>query len=432
MTQLIEARKGLITSDMAKVAETEGIDPARLMDLIASGKVVLPKNKLRSFEPVGIGEGLKTKVNANIGTSPHHTDLDDELQKLKIATEAGADAVMDLSTGGDLDYIRKKIIEKSTIPLGTVPLYQAVHDKDIADLDPETFFDVIRKHGESGVDFITVHCGVTLDLLPSITQNDRLMGIVSRGGSLLASWMNMHGEENPLYAQYDRLLDLALEYDMTLSLGDGLRPGSVCDATDKLQLDELHTLAKLSLKAFERGVQCMIEGPGHVPLDEVAFNIMIQKKMCNNAPFYVLGPLTTDIAPGYDHITSAIGGAAAAAAGADFLCYVTPGEHLRLPTLDDVRQGVIAARIAAHSGDMAKGLKNAMDKDRAMSIARKNLDWNTMFDLAIDPALAKEYRGDSDSGTDKECSMCGRFCAININNEYLSNKTTENARKQGR
>ncbi len=392
MTQLIRAREGQITPEMIEAAKREGIAPDRIMDLVARGRAVIPKNKGRSFPALAVGEKLQTKVNANIGTSPRHVDVKEEIAKMKAAVGAGADAVMDLSTGGDLDSIRREIIAQCPVPLGTVPVYQVASETSFEEMTPDSLFEVIEKHAASGVDFVTVHCGVTQDVLPEIMKGDRLMGIVSRGGSLMAAWMQKHGRENPLFSEYDRLLDIALEYDVTLSLGDGLRPGSICDATDRLQLRELETLARLAERAYDRGVQCMIEGPGHVPLDQVAFNIEVQKRLCHGAPFYVLGPLTTDIAPGYDHITAAIGGALAAAAGADFLCYVTPAEHLRLPTEEDVVQGVIAARIAAHSGDLAKGVKGALEKDRAMSAARKNLDWEQMFRLAIHPEEARKDR----------------------------------------
>lgn len=425
MTQLIKARRGEITPEMVQVAKTEGMDPEKLRTLIASGRVVVPKNRNRTFKPVGIGEGLKTKVNANIGTSPRHEDPEEEICKLNVAVSAGADTVMDLSTGGDLDAIRKHITSRSPIPLGTVPIYQLAKEASLDEMNAEMLFEVIERQAKTGVDFITVHCGITRDILPEILDSKRVMGVVSRGGSLIAAWMQKFGSENPLFDQYDRLLDIAAEYDVTLSLGDGLRPGSVCDATDFLQLEELKTLGRLAHRAFERGVQCMIEGPGHVPLDQVVMNMQLQKKICNNAPFYVLGPLTTDIAPGFDHITSAIGGAIAAAAGADFLCYVTPAEHLRLPTLEDVRQGVIAARIAAHSGDIAKGIPGAIEADRAMSEARRNLDWEAMYKLAIDPEWARKFRRESESYDENVCTMCGQFCSININNTFLKREVKE-------
>lgn len=421
MTQLIKAKNGEITEEMILVAESEGLEPESLRELVAAGKVVIPKNINRSFHPIGIGEGLKTKVNANIGTSPRHMNLDEELYKLKIAVEAGADAVMDLSTGGDLDAIRRRITDESPICLGTVPIYQAATEMKKSELiTPDKLFEVIEKHAVSGVDFITVHCGVTRDLVPQILKDERIMGVVSRGGAMLVAWMNKHDQENPLYSQYDRLLEIAVKYDVTLSLGDGLRPGSVCDATDSLQIDELRTLGELAKRAYDKGVQCMIEGPGHVPLNQVAFNMELQKKLCHGAPFYVLGPLTTDIAPGYDHITAAIGGALAAATGADFLCYVTPAEHLRLPTVKDVRQGVIAAKIAAHSGDIVKGVKGAIKKDHEMSLARRELDWEKMYELSVDPELARKVRQESESYDENVCSMCGDFCSINISNEMRS------------
>lgn len=422
MTQLINARKGEITPEVVHVAEQEGLEPEDLMLRVAQGRIVIPKNKDRSFDAIGIGEGLKTKVNANIGTSPRRVSLEEELGKLKVAVKAGAHAVMDLSTGGDLDDIRRRIIDQCPVPLGTVPIYQVASEISIKEMDSNKLFEVIRRHAESGVDFITVHCGVTRELLPEILKGERVLGVVSRGGSMLVSWMNRFGRENPLYEEYDRLLDIALEYDVTLSLGDGLRPGSICDATDVLQLEELRTLGRLAERAYDRGVQCMIEGPGHVPLNQVAFNVELEKKFCRGAPFYVLGPLTTDIAPGFDHITSAIGGAIAAAAGADFLCYVTPAEHLRLPTLDDVRQGVIAARIAAHSGDIVKRVRGAVDADKAMSKARKCLDWEKMYGLAVDPEWARKFRLESESYNENVCSMCGDFCSININNAVCTDE----------
>jgi phosphomethylpyrimidine synthase len=425
MTQLIRARRGEITPEMIQASEVEAVDPEKLRELIASGKAVLPNNRVRSFKPVAVGEGLRTKVNANLGTSPKHLDLEEELAKIRIAERVGADAVMDLSTGGELDSIRKRIIEESNVALGTVPVYQAAAEVTLEKMDADALFGTIEKHAASGVDFVTVHCGITLEQLDEIANSDRVMGVVSRGGSMMAAWMKAGNQENPLYEHYDRLLDIALEYDVTLSLGDGLRPGSVCDATDDLQLEELRILGRLAGRAFERGVQCMIEGPGHVPLDQVAFNIELQKKMCNGAPFYVLGPLTTDIAPGFDHITSAIGGAVAAAAGADFLCYVTPAEHLRLPTVEDVRVGVIAAKIAAHSGDIAKGIPGAINRDRAMSEARKKLDWERMYELALDPEWARRLRQESESYDESVCTMCGPYCSINMDNLLRSRKAED-------
>ena len=423
MTQLLKARDKIVTPEMVEAARFEGLDPEQIMASVASGSVVIPKNKRRTFRALGIGEGLSTKINANIGTSPRRTDSAEEMDKLKVAVEAGAHAVMDLSTGGDLEKFRKNIIDASPVMVGTVPIYQAAAGKSFVDIEAEELFGAIEGHARSGVDFITVHCGVTRDLLPMILdQKERIMGIVSRGGGLITAWMQKHDRENPLYEEFDRLLEICVDYDVTLSLGDGLRPGSVLDATDQLQMAELFTLGKLAKRSFERGVQVMIEGPGHVPLDQIALNVQLQKKICNNAPFYVLGPLTTDIAPGYDHITSAIGGAVAAAAGVDFLCYVTPAEHLRLPTVDDVREGVIAARIAAHSGDIVKGVKGAIDKDRKMSEARKRLDWESMYALSIDPERARKLRQESEAYGEDVCTMCGEFCPINISNTLQKEK----------
>lgn len=418
MTQLLKAREGVTTPEMVQVARSEGYEPEEIRARVADGSVVIPKNKLRSFTPLGIGRGLRTKINANLGTSPKREDIEEELEKLNAAVQAGADAIMDLSTGGDLDKCREAITKASPLMVGTVPVYQvAASGGEIGSIEADDIFEVILNHARTGVDFITVHCGVTSELLPLISDpSERVMGVVSRGGGLLYAWMKTHGRENPLYEQYDRLLDIALEYDITLSLGDGLRPGSILDATDQLQTTELFTLGRLAARAFERGVQVMIEGPGHVPLDQIATNVLMEKKICNNAPFYVLGPLTTDIAPGYDHITSAIGGAIAASVGADFLCYVTPAEHLRLPTVDDVRTGVIAARIAAHSGDIVKKVKGAIEKDRRMSEARKKLDWESMYNLAIDPGCARKFRQESESYGEETCTMCGSFCPINIDN----------------
>ncbi len=424
MTQLLKARNGEVTPEMIQVAREESLEPEEIMKLVEEGSVVIPKNKLRDFKAVGIGKGLRTKINANLGTSPKRIDINEELEKLNSAVQAGADAVMDLSTGGNLDKCRDAVIKASPLMVGTVPLYQIATHTGFEEIEADKIFDVILRHAKSGVDFVTVHCGVTKDLLPQILDSkDRIMGVVSRGGGLLSAWMHKNGKENPLYEEYDRLLDIAAEYDVTLSLGDGLRPGSVLDASDQLQLEELFTIGRLASRAFDRGVQCMVEGPGHVPLDQIAMNVQLEKRICNNAPFYVLGPLTTDIAAGYDHITSAIGGAVAAAAGADFLCYVTPAEHLRLPTVADVRMGVIAARIAAHSGDIVKGVKGAREKDRLMSEARKKLDWESMYKLAIDPACARRFRQESESYGEEVCTMCGSYCPINIDNLLKVEKT---------
>ncbi|OGP30021.1 MAG: phosphomethylpyrimidine synthase, partial [Deltaproteobacteria bacterium GWC2_42_11] len=389
---------------------------------IADGNIVITKNKKHDIEPLAIGKGLRTKVNTNIGTSQDRVDMALELEKLKTAVEAGTDAVMDLSTGGDIDNIRKAIIKESLVSVGTVPVYQAALEavkkgKSFVEMEADELFDIIRRHADDGVDFITVHCGVTRRSIERIKKEGRIMGIVSRGGALTAEWMNYNKKENPLFENYDRLLKIAKEYDMVLSLGDGLRPGCIADATDRGQIDELITLGELTEIAWKEGIQVMIEGPGHMPLNQIEANILLQKRLCHNAPFYVLGPLVTDIAPGYDHITSAIGGAIAAKAGADFLCYVTPSEHLRLPTVEDVREGVIASRIAAHAGDIAKGVKGAMDWDMNMSRARKALNWDEQIRLSIDPQKARALRESSPPSDKDVCTMCGSLCAIKVSGE---------------
>lgn len=420
MTQLEKARKGLITKEMKIAAKEEGVTPEYIRRGIAKGTIVITRNaEHTTIKPLAIGLGLRTKVNANIGTSKDHMDVDLELKKLKIAVAAGADAVMDLSTGGNLAAIRKKVMKKSTVAIGTVPIYQAAvkmieKGKAISEMTSDDIFAVIEENGRDGVDFITVHCGVTRLSVAALKSQKRILGIVSRGGSMTANWMNCNKKENPLYEEYDRLLEIAHRFDMVLSLGDGLRPGAIDDATDQAQLQELIILGQLAARARTAGVQVMIEGPGHVPLTGIETNIKLQKEICQGAPFYVLGPLPTDIAPGYDHITSAIGGAIAGAAGADFLCYVTPAEHLRLPTLADVRDGVIAARIAAHIADIAKGVNNARAKDRKMSQCRKNFDWRGQVALSIDPEKTVSLLEKSKSANDEGCTMCGELCAIKL------------------
>jgi phosphomethylpyrimidine synthase len=420
MTQLSQALAGIVTPEMTEVARQESLDPEIIRQKVAAGRVVIPKNCGRDFFVRGIGEGLRTKVNANIGTSPEHADLDEEIAKLQVSIAAGADSVMDLSTGGDLDAVRKVILEKSCVMVGTVPIYGAAarllqQDKQIVQLTADGLFEEIERQCREGIDYITVHCGITRRSLEVLESCHRVAGMVSRGGSILALWMKHHRKENPLYEQFDRLMDIAFEYDVTLSLGDGLRPGAIADAGDRAQFEELVILGDLARRAKARGVQTMIEGPGHVPLDQVKSQIQIEKTVCDGAPFYVLGPLTTDVAPGYDHITSAIGGAIAAAAGADFLCYVTPAEHLRLPTIAEVREGVFAARIAAHSGDIAKGIPGASDWDRKMSEARFALDWEGMYNLALDGELARSKRRNSEAYDQMVCTMCGKLCSINLN-----------------
>ena len=420
MTQLEKACKGIISEEMKACAIEENVEPEFIRQGMVDGNIVICRNvNHTAIKPLAIGKGLRTKVNANIGTSKDNNDLIAELEKLKIAIAAGADAVMDLSTGGDLAQIRKAVMEQSTVAIGTVPIYQAAvkvlsEKKAISEMTPDDIFAVIEENGRDGVDFITVHCGVNRLSVAAVETQGRVLGIVSRGGSMTANWMHCNHRENPLYEEYDRLLEIAHRYDMVLSLGDGLRPGAIDDATDQGQLLELIILGQLAARARTAGVQVMIEGPGHVPITEVEANIQLQKKICQGAPFYVLGPLPTDIAPGYDHITSAIGGAIAGAAGADFLCYVTPAEHLRLPTLADVRDGVIAARIAAHIADIAKGVKGTRERDRKMSQCRKNFDWQGQVDLSIDPERTAALLEKSKSAQDEGCTMCGEFCAIKL------------------
>jgi phosphomethylpyrimidine synthase len=418
MTQRIKARKGVVTKEMKRVAKEEGISPERLREKIASGRVVILANRNhRGVRPVGIGEGLRIKVNTNLGTSSDHVDLEEELKKLEVSIQAGTDAVMDLSTGGDIDAIRKEIIRHSPIPVGTVPIYEAAIEavkkrKALAKMRIEDLFEVIERQAEEGVDFITVHCGVTRSAVERLRRTRRLLGVVSRGGSFLIEWMIYNGKENPLYEHFDRLLEIAKKCDVTLSLGDGLRPGCLADATDRPQVEETIVLGELTERAWAEGVQVMIEGPGHVPLDQIEANVLLEKRLCRGAPFYVLGPLVTDISPGYDHITCAIGGAIAGKAGADFLCYVTPSEHLKLPSIEDVREGVIATRIAGHAADIARGNKIALERDIEMSKARMTFDWEKQIELSLDPDKAKRYHEEGKSGKKDVCTMCGEFCAI--------------------
>jgi len=417
-TQLQQARDGIITRQMQEVAADEGLDPEQIRDAVARGTVVIPYNVHRNFHAVGIGEGLKTKVNANIGASGLRQSTAEELEKLELSVRYGAHAVMDLSTGTDLDAIRLRLLERSSLMLGTVPIYEVAAElgtKDVVSADD--LFASIEKQARQGVDFMTVHCGVTKRTLADCDASGRLEGIVSRGGSLLADYIQRTGKENPLYEKFDDLCAICAEHDVTLSLGDGLRPGATADATDRGQLSELAVLGELAYRAKELGCQVMIEGPGHVPMDQVETNVILEKRLCGGAPLYVLGPLCTDVAPGYDHITAAIGGAIAAGAGADFLCYVTPAEHLRLPTAQDVIDGVVAARIAAHVGDMVKGVKGARQWDNDMSRARRSLDWETMYKLAMDPWKAKEMKEGSEAAGQDVCSMCGALCAVKRDRE---------------
>lgn len=420
MTQLIKAREGVVTPEMKIVAEKEKLDVDLLMRKIAEGRVVIPASVLhKNLSPIGIGEDLRVKVNANIGSSPDKADLDYELEKLRVCIDAKADTVMDLSTGGDIDRIRREIIKNSPIPVGTVPVYQAACNvDDVVELDEKDFIKGIQRHVEDGVDFITVHAGLVRKSIPFIKK--RLMGVVSRGGALALKWMIHHNRENPFYENFDDILDIARKYDVTLSLGDGLRPGCLKDATDEAQISELKVLGELTKRCWDAGVQVMIEGPGHIPLHQIEENVRLEKEICHGAPFYVLGPLVTDIAPGYDHITSAIGGCVAAFYGADFLCYVTPSEHLGLPNVEEVREGVIAARIAAHAADIAKGYKGAMDWDNEMSKARSKLDWKKMLSLSINPEVAKVIRERCTDADEDVCSMCGRFCSVKTSKSVLN------------
>lgn len=424
MTQLQLARKGIISPAMKSVAEKEGLEPEFIRQGVAEGTIALPANiKHRNLDPCGVGKGLRTKVNANFGTSSDHGDLNSELEKLRLCIEFKADAVMDLSTGGDIGEIRRAILSVCPLPLGTVPIYQAgieaVQQRGaIVDMTADDLFAVIEGQAEDGVDFMTVHCGVTRSAIDRLRNQGRVTDVVSRGGAFLIGWILHHDRENPLYEQYDRLLEIARRYDVTLSLGDGLRPGSLSDATDRAQIEELLTLGELVERAWKAGVQVMVEGPGHIPLDQVVANIQLQKSICKGAPFYVLGPLVTDIGAGYDHITAAIGGAIAAAAGADFLCYVTPSEHLSLPNDEEVRDGVIGVRIAAHAADIVKGIKGAKEWDRKMSLARKRLDWEEQIRLSLNPRRARELHNRF-TPAGAACSMCGSFCAMELVERYL-------------
>jgi len=430
MTQLEQARKGIITPEMEAVARSEHIAPELLRERMSRGLVIIPKNtRHKDCRSTGIGLGLRTKVNANIGTSSEHCLVEEEIKKLAVSMEAGTDTVMDLSTGGEIDDIRRTLIERSPIPLGTVPIYQCVVEllregKEIRDLDEARIVDTVRRHAESGVDFITIHCGLTARAVKKMRKS-RIMDVVSRGGSFIVSWIRAHGKENPFYTAYDKLIEIALEYDVSFSLGDGLRPGCIHDATDNLQIDELLVLGELRDRAVEAGVQLMIEGPGHVPMTEIQTNVQLEKTICKGAPFYVLGPVVTDVAPGYDHIVGAIGGAMAAWYGADFLCFLTPSEHLRLPSIEDTRAGVIATRIAAHAGDIAKGIPGAMDWDNEMSRARQARDWEKMFALALDGQRARDIRISDPAKSPDVCTMCGDLCSMKQEEESSKKETPE-------
>ncbi len=420
MTRIELAKRGIITDEVKEVSTQEGVSPEELSQNIADGKAVITRNILHNIKPLGIGKGLRTKINANIGTSTDKTDIQEELEKLDIAIKYGADAVMDLSTGGPLKEMRRAILKHSSVSIGTVPIYEvAVRAVErygsIVKMKVDDIFDVIEEHAKDGVDFVTVHCGVTKKIVEMLKSGERVLPIVSRGGSIIANWICYHDRENPLYEYFDRLLEIAKKYDLTLSLGDGLRPGCLADATDKYQLIELITIGKLKEISLSEGVQCIIEGPGHLPLNHVEINMKIQKNICKEAPFYVLGPLVTDCAMGYDHIAAAIGGALAGMYGADFLCYVTPSEHIRLPDKEDVKEGVIASRIAAHAADLAKGLPQAWQRDKKMAESRRNFDWQEQIALAFDAEKVRSMRSERPPLEDERvCSMCGEFCAIKI------------------
>ncbi|MFH1190467.1 MAG: phosphomethylpyrimidine synthase ThiC [Candidatus Omnitrophota bacterium] len=425
MTQIEYARKGKISPEMRRVARDEGLDPEFIRRGISGGRIVIPKNARRRIRSIcGIGHRLRTKVNANIGTSKGSSDIAGELAKLKAAVSFGADTIMDLSTGPGVKETRRAVIAASPVPVGTVPIYEIVIDGlkkygRIKDITAEDMFKALESQAGDGVDFFTIHAGVTADTIDTLRKHPRVLDIVSRGGAFLAQWMIDNGKENPFYSDFDRVIDIAKRYDIALSLGDGLRPGSIADATDGPQIMELITLGELQKRALRKGVQVIIEGPGHVPLNQIEANVIMEKEFCGNAPFYVLGPLVTDIAPGYDHITAAIGGAFAAGKGADFLCYVTPAEHLRLPTLDDVREGVIASKIAAHAGDIAKGIKGAIGRDIEISKARRARNWDKQFELALDSSKPEKYREASKPGIKDVCTMCGEYCSIKVSEECL-------------
>ena len=422
-TQMDAARKGILTKGLLAVAKKEQMEPEKLVKLVAAGQVVIPANKCHTcLDPNGIGSALRTKINVNLGTSRDLNDLDMELQKVNDAVAMGAESIMDLSSFGDTQKFRRKLTAECPAIIGTVPIYDAVvyYHKPLREITSEEWLQIAEMHAKDGVDFLTIHVGINKNTAERFKKMKRLTNIVSRGGSIIFAWMEMTGQENPFYEHFDRLLDICQEYDVTLSLGDACRPGCLEDATDVSQLEELLTLGELTRRAWEKNVQVMIEGPGHMPLDQIAANMKIQQSVCKGAPFYVLGPLVTDVAPGYDHITAAIGGAIAASAGASFLCYVTPAEHLRLPNRDDVKEGIIASRIAAHAADIAKGIPGAKEWDRKMAQARARLDWEEQFSLAIDPEKARRYRAESKPEKEDTCSMCGNFCAVKNMNRILS------------
>jgi phosphomethylpyrimidine synthase len=424
-TQMDAARKGIITKEMETVARKECMEVEVLRALVAEGKIAIPANKNhQSLDAEGVGQGLRTKINVNLGISRDCKNIEMEFEKVRTALEMKTEAIMDLSSYGKTEEFRRRLVQMSPAMIGTVPMYDAVgfYDKELSDISAGEFLKVVEKHAEDGVDFMTIHAGINRETAAVFKRNKRLTNIVSRGGSLLYAWMELNNKENPFYEFYDEVLDICAKYDVTISLGDACRPGSINDGTDASQIKELITLGELTKRAWEKNVQIMIEGPGHMALNEIAANMLLEKKLCHGAPFYVLGPLVTDVAPGYDHITSAIGGAVAAANGADFLCYVTPAEHLRLPNLDDMKEGIIATKIAAHAADIAKNIKGAKEWDYKMSKARQEIDWETMFKLSIDPEKARRYRKESMPEHEDTCTMCGKMCAMRNMNKVMEGK----------
>ncbi len=427
-TQMEAAKKGIITKEMQIVSQKEGVDLEILRDRIAAGTIAIPANRLhKSLSPEGIGEGLKTKINVNLGVSGDCADYGREFEKVKLSIDLGVEAIMDLSNYGKTNTFRQELVDYSPAMIGTVPIYDAIGylEKDLMDISAKDFLKVVEAHAKQGVDFMTIHAGINKRAVGSFKNSKRLTNIVSRGGSLLFAWMEMTGNENPFYEYYDDVLDILYEHDVTISLGDALRPGSIHDSSDAGQITELIELGQLTKRAWARNVQVLVEGPGHMAMNEIAANMILQKRLCHGAPFYVLGPLVTDIAPGYDHITSAIGGAIAAANGADFLCYVTPAEHLRLPDLSDVKEGIIASKIAAHAADIAKGIPGARDIDNKMSDARGRIDWEEMFSYALDPKKAREYFESAPPSDKHSCSMCGKMCAMRTTNKILNGERVE-------
>ncbi len=427
-TQMDAARQGIITKEMETVAEYEHFDAEKLRNLVAKGQVCIPANKNhKCLKPYGIGSALKTKINVNLGTSRDCMDMDVELQKVMSAVNMGAESIMDLSSFGDTQVFRRKLTAECPAVIGTVPIYDAVvyYHKALKKITSDEWIDIVRMHAQDGVDFMTIHCGINKNTAQRFKACKRHTNIVSRGGSIIFAWMMLTGQENPFYERFDEILDICREYDVTLSLGDACRPGSIADAGDISQIEELVTLGELTQRAWEKDVQVMIEGPGHMPLNQIQANMEIQKTICKGAPFYVLGPLVTDVAPGYDHITAAIGGAIAATYGASFLCYVTPAEHLRLPNVDDVKEGIIASKIAAHAADIAKGIPGASDWDYQMSEARRELDWERQFELAMDPEKARRYRAESTPENEDTCTMCGKMCAVRNMNKILRGENVD-------